>query len=76
MSTHTERCFCLVNGETILCAGSSSNVIAETNVDDDKLEIYSVGDSSTSASYFPKVCPECGRAVNRNISQRWSYKED
>lgn len=48
-----DTCFCQVNGETILCKGSSSNVIAETNVDNNIVEIYSVGDSSTSLSYFP-----------------------
>lgn len=66
-----EICFCQVNGETILCEGSSSNVIADVNVDDNKLEIYSVGDNSTSTSYFPRVCPECGRAVNFGISRRF-----
>lgn len=64
-------CFCQVNGETILCEGSSSSVIAEVYADDNTLEIYSVGNSSTSASYFPRVCPECGRAVNFNISRRY-----
>lgn len=76
MSLCVRRCFCQANGETILCEGSSSSVIAVTNVDDNKLEIYSVGDSSTSAAYFPRVCPECGRAVNLNITRRWIYKED
>ncbi len=76
MSMRVRRCFCRVNGETKLCDGSSSIVIAEVNADDNTLEIYSVGDSSTSASYFPRVCPECGRAVNLNIARRWIYKED
>lgn len=59
-----DKCLCHVNGETILCESSSSSVIAETNVDDNKLEIYSIGDNSSSLSYFPKFCPQCGRAVN------------
>lgn len=58
---------CQVNGEHVLSEGSSSNVIAEVTITENehKLEIYSVGDSSVSMSYFPRFCPQCGSMVNR-----------
>ena len=69
---------CRVVGEHVLAEGSS-NVVAEVTITktERKMEIYSVGDSSTSSSYYPAYCPKCGRATNVvEVSSILSYHDN